>query len=89
MSPSSSTICVLRASPKSFCTWLELGDDDGAELHVAREDFEIAGDEALDFGELVEDFLLLHAGEALELHSMMAWAWRSLKSKRESGWPLN
>ena len=36
-----------------FLHFLELGDDDGAELHVAREDFEIAGDEALDFGEFV------------------------------------
>src|SRR5580698_2490155 len=47
---------------------LQLLHDDAAQLFVGRQDIEILGDFDLDTGQLIQDLLDLHAGEALELH---------------------
>ena len=46
---------------------LQFLDDQVAEHFFRAEDFQVLGDPALDVGQLVEDLLLLHAGQALEL----------------------
>ena len=42
-------------------------DDEVAQDLLRAQDLQVLGDAALDLGQLVEDLLLLHAGEALEL----------------------
>ena len=46
----------------------EFLDDDRAQDSLRAEDPEVLGDAPLDVGQLVQDLLALHAGEALELH---------------------
>src|ERR1035441_2016623 len=45
----------------------ELLDNEGAQNGIGGEQFEVLGDAALDICQLVEDLLLLHPGEALQL----------------------
>ena len=47
--------------------FLQLLDDDGAQHLFRTQNLQVLGDHALDLGQFVEDLLLLHAGEALEL----------------------
>ena len=47
--------------------FLQFLDDHAAQLRLRAQDFQVLGDHALNLGEFVEDLLLLHAGEALEL----------------------
>ena len=60
-------ICVRRSSPKIFLNFLQFLDDDAAQHLLGAQNFEILGDLPLDVGEFVEDLLLLHAGQALQL----------------------
>ena len=50
-----------------FLDFLELVDDHAAQHFFGAQDFQVLADALLDIGELVEDLLLLHAGQALEL----------------------
>ena len=47
--------------------FLQFLDDQVAQHLVRTQDLQVLGDAALDVGQLVQDLLLLHAGEALEL----------------------
>ena len=60
-------IWVRRSSPNSFWTSLQFLDDEVAQNLVGAQNFQVLGDAALDLGQLVEDLLLLHPGEALQL----------------------
>ena len=50
-----------------FLNFFQFLDDYGAQDFLGTEDVEIFGDLLLDVGQFVDDLLLLHAGEALEL----------------------
>src|ERR1035438_7557236 len=52
---------------ETLLDFFEFLDNERAQNAVGAEDFEILGDAALDIGQLVEDLLLLHPGEALQL----------------------
>ena len=47
--------------------FFEFLDDDAAQNFLGAQDFQVFGDAPLDLGQFVEDLLLLHAGQALEL----------------------
>ena len=50
-----------------FLDFLQLFDDQVLEHFFRTQDFQVLGDAPLDVGQLVEDLLLLHAGQALQL----------------------
>ena len=60
-------ISVRRSSPKSFWTSFSSLTISVAQNLVGAQDFQVLGDPALDLGQFVQDLLLLHAGEALQL----------------------
>ena len=48
--------------------FLQFADDDhAAQLRLRAQDLQVLGDHALNLREFIEDLLLLHAGQALEL----------------------
>ena len=63
----SSMICGAALVAVFLLDFLQLLDDQVAQHFVGAQDFQVFGDAALDFGQLVEDLLPLHAGEALQL----------------------
>ena len=63
----SSMISVRRSSPKSFWTSFSSLTISVAQHLVGAQDLEVLGDAALDLGQFVQDLLLLHAGQALQL----------------------
>ena len=60
-------IWVRRSSPKALLHFLQLLDDGFAHQLLGTQHFQVPGDAALDLGQLVEDLLALHAGQALQL----------------------
>src|ERR1017187_3631189 len=52
---------------ETLLDFFEFLDNERAQNAVGAEQFEILGDAALDIGQLIEDLLLLHPGEALQL----------------------
>src|SRR5207249_2465295 len=50
-----------------FLDFLQFFDDQVLEHLVRSQDLQVLGDTALDVGQLVDDLLLLHAGQALQL----------------------
>ena len=63
----SSMIWVRRSSPYSFWTSCSSLTIRSCRTFSEPEDFQVLGDAALDVGQLVQNLLLLHAGQALQL----------------------
>ena len=60
-------ISVRRSSPKFFWTSFSSLTISVAQHLVGAQDLQVLGDAALDLGQFVQDLLLLHPGEALQL----------------------
>ena len=60
-------IWVRRSSPKSFWTSFSSLMMSVAQNLFGAQDFQVLGDAPLNLGQFVEDLLLLHAGQALQL----------------------
>src|SRR4051794_30098807 len=53
--------------PEGLLNLFQFADDNGSQLCLRTEDVEVFGDHALNFRQLIEDLLLLHSCQALEL----------------------
>ena len=60
-------ICGAALVAEVLLDFLQLLDDHAAQHLLRAQDLQVLGDASLDLGQLVEDLLLLHAGEALQL----------------------
>ena len=60
-------ICGAALVAEILLDFLQFLDDHAAQHLFRTEDFQVLGDLPLDLGQFVEDLLLLHAGQALEL----------------------